>query len=388
MALFRAMLQVNRRRHHWQSSLVNIEFDRSIQNLKPYQFTWDMVDPYEEELGWDTTFGFMHDRYQDTVNSIFRLIEAQKQGIASRAVDLRRSAATEMKLDFDDPMLQFKRVFSQLLGPKELVDPAARLQRLQYRHDGQVRDFPTLSSGEQEVVNIAFDFLLRNPEDCIVVFDEPELHLHPELSSRLIQTLQTIGGRNQFILSTHSPDVISASLDHSVIFLTPPLDPAAVVNQAIPVAEADESNQALRLLGQSIGIIALGKKLVLIEGGQSSLDKQFGSIIQDAYPGLVLVPSGGRHILKSFASIYESVLSRTLWGVEFFMLCDRDSAPPLGLPQTIAAIAMGRLQVLPRYHLENYFLNFQYLGTRLPPDGAAGFLATFGEVDWRRNCAN
>lgn len=360
MTLFRSVLQVNRRRHHWQSSLVNIESDRTIQALRPYQFTWDIVDPYEEEIGWETGFGYMRDRFPDTVHSIFRLIEAQKQGIASRAVSLRRTGASQMNLDFDDPMEPFKRVFSQLLAPKELVDPSARDQRLQYRLEGQTLEFSTLSSGEREVVNIAFDFLLRNPSDCIVFFDEPELHLHPELSYRLIQTLQTIGARNQFVLSTHSPEVISSSLDRSVVFLGPPRTAAdgSPANQAIPVSEADETNQALRLLGHSIGIIALGKRIVLIEGDQSSLDKQtYGRITEGAYPDLVLVPSGGRHVIESFDAVYRSVLSRTLWGVQFYMLCDGDSAPPGGLSETTSALAEGRLRVLPRYHLENYFLD-------------------------------
>jgi hypothetical protein len=193
-----------------------------------------------------------------------------------------------------------------------------------------------------------------------VFFDEPELHLHPELSYRLIQTLQIIGERNQFFLSTHSPDVISASLDRSVIFLAPPsIDPSGVAeNQAMPVSEADETNQALRLLGQSIGIVALGRRLVLIEGTQSSLDKQtYGSITRGAFPSLVLVPSGGKHVIESFALVYDTVLSRSIWGVEFFMLCDRDSSPPASLPQTTSAETSGRLRVLPRYHLENYFLD-------------------------------
>jgi predicted ATPase len=76
----------------------------------------------------------------------------------------------------------FKRAFSQLLAPKELLDPDVKQQQLRYSVDGQEFDLDSLSSGEREVVNIVFDFLLRNPEDCIVFFDEPELHLHPELS--------------------------------------------------------------------------------------------------------------------------------------------------------------------------------------------------------------
>jgi hypothetical protein len=223
---------------------------------------------------------------------------------------------------------------------------------LEYRLDDQVFDLSTLSSGEREVVNVAFDFLLRRPTDCIVFFDEPELHLHPELSHRLIQTLQGIGERNQFVLTTHSPDIIAGSLDKSVVFVSPPEVVDGVPrNQAMQVTEDDETNQALRLLGHSIGIITLGKKIVLIEGTGSSMDKEtYGSLIRNRYPGMVLVPSGGKHVIESFDAVHAAVLSRTIWGVEFFMLCDRDSAPVSDLP-------VERVQVLPRYHLENYFLD-------------------------------
>lgn len=359
MRLFQQTLQATRRRRRWTSSLVNFESDRSIQNLQPLTFSWDMPDPEEEAVSWDSGFGFMHDRFQDTLHAMFRMIEAQKQSIANSAVQLRRKGLKQMKLDFEDPMDEFKRVFSLLLAPKELDNPSAREQRLKYIDDGNVRDFSTLSSGEREVVNIAFDFLLRKPEDCIVFFDEPELHLHPELSYKLLQTLRSIGSRNQFVLSTHSPDVITASLDQTVVFLSPPRsdESGQPANQAITVSESDETHQALRMLGQSIGIVALGRRIVLIEGEHSSLDKQtYGTILANRYPGLVLVPSGGKHVLESFDSVLRSVLSRTLWGVDFKMLCDRDSRPP-ETASTERAQREGTLFVLPRYHLENYFLD-------------------------------
>jgi predicted ATPase len=352
-------LQAARRRKNLSSSLVNFESDRTIQPLQPLQFTWDMQDPDEEEVAWHTTFGFMRDRFQDTVHAMFRMIETRKQLIANRYIQLQREGHDSMKLTSSDPMDEFKRVFEMLLAPKQLVDPSARVQQLQYIQDGETFAFNTLSSGEREVVNIAFDFLLRRPKDCIVFFDEPELHLHPELSYKLLRTLRSIGERNQFVLSTHSPDVISSSLDQSVIFIAPASEEAdgQPKNQAIPVEESDETNQALRLLGQSIGIVALGKRIVLIEGTDSSLDKQtYGSILGNSHPDLVLVPSGGKHVIESFDTVYDAVLSHTIWGVEFFMLCDRDSSPPASEVSERAA-AEGRLRRLSRYHLENYFLN-------------------------------
>ena len=194
------------------------------------------------------------------------------------------------------------------------------------------------------------------PRDCIVIFDEPELHLHPELSYKLLQTLRNVGINNQFILCTHSPDIITASLDNSVVFVAPPKADGA--NQAIVVREDDETHQALRLLGQSIGIVALGKKIVLIEGTHSSLDKQvYGSILKDRFPNPVLVPGGGKGLLTSFEVLHRQVLDRAVWGVEFFMLCDRDAVPTSKTAEMAGGTTAGRVEVLNKYHLENYFLD-------------------------------
>lgn len=127
------------------------------------------------------------------------------------------------------------------------------------------------------------------------------------------------------------------------------------VNQAIPVREDDETNEALKRLGQSIGIVALGKKLVLVEGAVSSLDKQtYGAILRDRFPNLVLVPSGGRSVITSFELLHKQVLDKTIWGVEFFMICDRDAVPP---SRDFTLNTSARLRVLNRYHIENYFLD-------------------------------
>ena len=47
-----------------------------------------------------------------------------------------------------------------------------------------------------EALELSDVVVLGGPSDCIVIFDEPELHLHPELSYKLIQTLRSVGKRN------------------------------------------------------------------------------------------------------------------------------------------------------------------------------------------------
>ncbi|MEZ4945406.1 MAG: AAA family ATPase [Cyclobacteriaceae bacterium] len=355
-ATLKSALAQNRFKRNWESSIVYFESDRTIQKIDPFKFTWDLPDPNKEQVGWNSTFAGIKNRFQDTVHSIFKLIEFQKRNIANRAISLRKEGKTSMNLEFGDPLEPFRDAFKQLLAPKSLIEPSSQNQQLQYEYDGKEFNFNSLSSGEREVVNIVFDFILRKPKNCIVIFDEPEIHLHPELSFKMIQTLRSIGENNQFIFCTHSPDIISSSLDNSVIFLSPPNDDVNF-NQAIKVAEEDETNQALRLLGHSIGIVALGKKIVLIEGKESSLDKQvYGSIIKGRFPGLVLVPTGGKDEIQSFTKIQDNVLNKSIWGVNFFLLTDHDSFPPFAELNKMRG-QTHNFRTLKKYHLENYFLD-------------------------------
>jgi len=354
--LLQLTIQRNRRRTHWESSIFQFESERTNPVYNGYGFSFDAPDPWEEMIGWDLGMGGLRSRYSDSIQSIFRKVHSRRDAIARRGLELINSGrGTFDPADFPDPIEPFKRAFRQLLAPKELEDPEPREQALFYRFQGQRFMLSSLSSGEKEVVNIAFDFLLRDPTDSIIVFDEPELHLHPELSYKLLHTLRNAGPRNQFIFVTHSPDIITASLEHTVIFVSPPKENSA--NQAIVVREDDATNEALKLIGQSIGIVSLGKRIVLIEGAHTSLDKQtYGAILKDRFPTLVLVPSGGRGLIQSFSKVVDSVLSHALWGVDFYMLCDRDALPVGAHAGTYENATGQRLRILKRYHLENYFL--------------------------------
>lgn len=367
-------LQKNRSRRQWNSSVIHFESDRSIQQITPYQFSWNITDPWVENVGWNQTFGGLKARFNDTLHSLFRKVQSHEKEISRKAIELQKSGQSSMPLDFADPLKPFKDAFSLLVAPKRLLDPDPKNQQLFYEYDGKQFPLTSLSSGEREVVNIVFDFILRTSSDCVIFFDEPELHLHPELSYKLLQALRATGARNQFVFCTHSPDIITASLDQSVIFLAPP-KPApndGYLNQAIPVTEDDSTNEALKLLGHSVGVVALGRRLVLIEGTSASLDKQtYGLLLKNRFPELVLVPSGGKDLIRSFAQVLQSVLEKSIWGVDFFMLCDRDAADQEEI-QNIETGANGRLRFLRRYHLENYFLDSTVISRMFanlePPD--------------------
>lgn len=184
-ALISKTIERNSRRTKWRSSVLSFESDRSIQKVTPYQFSFENPDPDEEDISWNTTFSGLRSRWNDTINAIFRKVESRRGRIADRGEELLAKGEKKMDLSrYRDPIEPYKEVFSQLLAPKILSKVTPKQQDLFYEDDGLKRSVSTLSSGEKEVLNIAFDFVMRSPEDCIIFFDEPELHLHTELISK------------------------------------------------------------------------------------------------------------------------------------------------------------------------------------------------------------
>ena len=86
----------------------------------------------------------------------------------------------------------------------------------------------------------------------------------------------------------------------------------------------------------------------------------------------MLVPVGGKDTLRSFEDIRDNILNKTIWGVDFYLLCDRDAVNSLG-KKAIAENTSARIKQLPRYHLENYFLDGEVLArvfSSMEPNGS------------------
>ena len=361
-ALFRGTLQQNQKRRNFKSSILYYESNRQITNVQPLKFTWEYNDPWEENIGWDFSFNPLTSRFQDTLHSLFKKVQSQKSSIAARAIQLKGQGHTSMNLTFSDPLDPFKEAFHQLLSPKTLVGMNMQGNSLRIKDGEREINEQGLSSGEREVLNITFDFLLRQPSDCVIFFDEPELHLHPELANKLLNTLKTIGRNNQFIFCTHSAELISGNLDNSVIFIQP--QNGQDENQAVSISLENETYEALKTIGQSIGVVSLGKKIVLIEGLKSSLDKKtYLQILKGKYSNLVLVPCEGKYTIQSFSSIANSVLEKTVWGVEFYLLSDRDAYPDEIQDKIDERNLTDKIKCLSKYHLENFFLDEQVIAS-------------------------
>ena len=88
-------------------------------------------------------------------------------------------------------------------------------------------DFNTMSRGYAAVLDIINDLIIRMEAksglraefdmEGIVLVDEIETHLHLELQKKILPILTTLFPNIQFIITTHSPFILS-SLDNAVIY--------------------------------------------------------------------------------------------------------------------------------------------------------------------------
>lgn len=80
-------------------------------------------------------------------------------------------------------------------------------------NQGDVFDMEGLSSGEKHILSNIFSFMLMGEKDAIILIDQPEDSLHPVWQNRLVSLLRTYAEQNncQFILATHSPQIISSA---------------------------------------------------------------------------------------------------------------------------------------------------------------------------------
>lgn len=73
-----------------------------------------------------------------------------------------------------------------------------------------------LGSGVEMVVSLLFLETMAeiSKENILILIDEPELHLHPNLQNSFIDHIVSISDENQFLLSTHSPLFVKQTLNN------------------------------------------------------------------------------------------------------------------------------------------------------------------------------
>lgn len=336
-------------------SLVQIDSDRSIQTLKYNPVNWLGGDPDDAAVPSNFYFNTFSNRWQDFVNYIHQKSASRDKKLAD---ELKKAPSNgELIINTNpDPLEKYKVIFSDVLPGKKLLDiNPAQPSDFRYQDEyGQTLMFNSLSSGEQEVIKVLFDVARKEIRHSVIIVDEPELHLHPTLTFKLIESLKAIGEHtNQFIFLTHSADLISTYYSTGNVYFIDSIQTGA--NQAHKLSDLNHSHREIvQLIGENLGLFAVGKKIIFVEGESSSIDRlTYHKIALSVNSELKISPVGSVINIGSL-KIVEEQLRNSIFGVDMFMLRDRDG---LRQDQIDELENNGRLICLKRRHIENYFLD-------------------------------
>ncbi len=337
-------------------SLVQIDSHRNIQTTQYQQVSWQVSDPDDADTPSNFYYQNFTNRWQDFMNYIHQKVAAYQNQLATEVINGTNITAQTIKEKLPHPLEKYKDIFSNLLPGKKLLDinPASPREFQYQDSSGTTLSFNSLSSGEQEVVKVLFDVARKDIKDSVIIVDEPELHLHPTLTFKLIEALKTVGDHsNQFIFLTHSADLISTYYSTGNVYFIDSEQTGA--NQAHRLSDLNHSHKELvDLIGENLGLFAVGKKLVFVEGEDSSIDRLvYHSIAQKYLPEAKIIPVGSVENLITLNALEEQIRN-SIFGIDLYMIRDKDG---LSATQISLLEQGGKIKCLKKRHIENYFLD-------------------------------
>jgi energy-coupling factor transporter ATP-binding protein EcfA2 len=261
----------------------------------------------------------------------------------------------------EDPLLPYEILLARLFpgyafGEAEGNVPKDLMVKLP---SGLEVPFPDLSSGEKEVFFILSFFLRHQVSDAIIVIDEPELHLHPELARQLLRTMQEIRPGNQIWVATHNAEVIDETGADRVYYLW--RDPQTWKAKAVAGTRETEGLRMMRELFGLSGYVGVAKAMVFLEGAEASVDRKvFSRLIRIDGGAVRLIPAGGHSSLPRINRAVLRLVEETFSWCEFFLIRDRDYLTE-DMVEKYEGEEGGRLFVLDRHQIENYLLNESHI---------------------------
>jgi len=137
----------------------------------------------------------------------------QKQSLISFAVFGEGNSSVtpnpEMKLHYDQFQDVLRQVFPKSLGFQRIE---IRMPEVVLVTDSGDFTLDAMSGGINAIFSIAWQIHMfaQQQDDFVVTIDEPENHLHPSMQRTLLPNLAKAFPNAKFIISTHSPFVVSS----------------------------------------------------------------------------------------------------------------------------------------------------------------------------------
>ncbi len=154
-----------------------------------------------------------NDQFRQMSTAEFRTLET----LVLRKIEQDAVKRADLSYTFDSVVADLNKLLENI----KIVRASDGGFEIRTKEEGTQCDVEILSSGESELVSLgieimSFAFASENPQFAAVenwlLFDEPDVHLHPDLQGRLMQLLVSVLKDRHFrvLIATHSTSIVSA----------------------------------------------------------------------------------------------------------------------------------------------------------------------------------
>ncbi len=226
-------------------------------------------------------------------------------------------------------------------------------------------DFNSSGSGFMQILQIIAPIYLYCPHDVqIVLLDEPDAHLHPNLQHNLANTLREVQQELgiQIIISTHSTSIIRAADSSEII----PITSNSKINVPLTSRQDVENQIEARIDAYDLGKSIISGKLLFVEDHDTSILEEFDKVLGTKCfhgPNTIPVIAGKGKDDKAPFQLHDILLNYIHKSIDLYVLRDSD-----GLTKDWKTKLIGygdknhvNLKILDYYEIENYLLVPQLL---------------------------
>lgn len=307
------------------------------------------------------------DEAGSTIKHTLGKIENKRQSVLTEFIDLSKESNTQINTS------KIPDIYQPLKELTKYLLPHLAFQKVDFHNEDNIKciwkrtdksgdkeiDIDDLSSGEKSIIilflplieseihenlkkletSTAPDSTIRN-EDLVLIIDEPELHLHPDLQAKILSYIRVLSSKKnvQFIVSTHSPTILDQAYDDELYLLTQKTDAAGTDNQLRKIASSIEKLEALKQLTGNAYYITTGRSIICIEGEHASDTKVTDiRLLEILYPrstAYTFVPSGGKGNVINTVKNLRLHLTEEKFSIAVYGLTDKDQ----GLPSEVEGV--------------------------------------------------
>lgn len=239
---------------------------------------------------------------------------------------------------------------------------------------GSVGSINLLSEGLRSIYALSFLEAYIEEEDtlsCIIMIEDPEIYLHPQLQKVASEILYRLSKKNQVLFTTHSPNLIFN-------FSTKQIREIILDEEYYTIARQDtDIDVILDDLGYTANDLMNVSFVFIVEGKQDSnrlpllLEKYYSEIYDDdgKLQRITIIPTNSCTNIKTYANL--KYINKLYLKDQFLMIRDSDGKNPKYLKKQLcnyysqrAKEDLGNLPkiepknvlILKYYSFENYFL--------------------------------